>query len=412
VANVDAMAHIQQGLAALSRLPDSPERLRHELTLQTMLGAAVIYTSRFNAPEVVRAFARARELSEQVGDMPQLFTVLRGLWSFYLMRSDLTTASKLADHLLRLAQRHTDPELFLEAHRAVATSRFFLGEQTAVMPHLERGLELSEVRRRAVLTFRHGQDTAVMFLLYKSFNLWIRGYPDQALQNLQRMMRLSRQHTDVYSRSHASTVGLFLYQWRRETHFIHEQLKVCLALADQLGVPFLMSLCTVFQGWVQTQQGRFDQGITQIRRGIADYRATGLGVVCTCMLALLAEAHQQAGHIAEGLRTVLEALDLVDQHGERWWEAELHRLQAEFLLQGTTPDVARAETVLHHAIAVARSQQAKSLELRSTMSLCRLWQQQGKHRQAQKTLRDIYAWFTEGHDTADLQEAKALLDTM
>lgn len=411
-AHADAIAHAQQGLAALDTLPESPEHWRYELALQTMLGTALSFTRGYGAADVVHAYARARKLCEQVGDMPQLVTVLRGLWLFYLARSELPTAYELGEHLLRLARSRNDRALFLEAHRAIATSLFFLGEQAAVLTHLERGLTLYDMPSQNTLSIQDSLDTGERFLHYKALNLWLRGYPEQALETVHQMLRLSQQPADAYSRSHALTLSAVLYIWRRETEAVHERVAAGLALAEEHLFPLPLALGTTFQGWVLAQQGRHDEGLAQMRRGITAYRATGTELFTTCMLALLSEVYRQVGQIEEGLRVLVEALDLADKKGERLWEAELYRLQAEFLLQQATPDVAQAEAVLHQALVVARNQQVKSLELRTTISLCCLWQQQGKHRQAQNILGQLYDWFTEGHNTADLKEAKALLDTL
>jgi predicted ATPase/DNA-binding winged helix-turn-helix (wHTH) protein/class 3 adenylate cyclase len=410
-AHLDAMAHVQKGLKALALLPESPERLQYELTLQTMLAAALTFTKGYSAPEVVRTFARARELSEQVGDMQQLFTVLRGLWWLYLVRSELPTAYELGDYLLRLAQHQNDSALLLEAHRALGTSQFFLGEQVAVEPHLACGLKLYNARQHRALTIQYGQDTDIMLLYYTALNLWLRGYPDQALYTIHQMLSQSQQRTH-YSRSHALNAAAVLHQWLGETSVVYERVKASIALAEEHVFPYVLALGTILQGWVRTQQGDLDAGIEQIHRGLAAYRSMGVEIVITYILTLLAEAYQQAGNIAEGLRILAEALALVDKNGERFWEVELYRLQAELLLQQAAPDVEQAETILHHALAVSRTQQVKSLELRATISLCRLWQQKGKRRQARDTLKKIYFWFTEGHNTTDLKEAKALLDTI
>jgi predicted ATPase/DNA-binding winged helix-turn-helix (wHTH) protein len=411
LAHLEAIAYVQQGLAALAAIADVSERHRHELMLQTMLGGSLAFTRGYGAPEAIHAYARAYQLCELVGDMPQQFAVVRGLWLAYLARSELATANEFGESLLRLAQRQNAPTLLFGAHRAIATSLFFMGQQTAVVPHLERCLAFSSGPSTHAVRPHSGQYTEVMFLLYKAMNLWLRGYPDQSLQTMEQMLQLSQQYADVYSRSHALTLAAILHQWRRETAAVHARIEASLALANEQAFPFVQALSTIFQGWVLAQQSRQDEGIAQMCHGIATYRATGTALASTYMLTLLAEGYRQAGQIEAGLRTLTESLTLAHTHGERWWEAELYRLQGEFLLLQVTPDVARAETALQQALAVARNQQVKSLELRATISLCRLWRQQGQHRQAQDLLRGIYDWFTEGHDTADLTEARALVES-
>jgi predicted ATPase len=408
---LDAIAHAQAGLQALDALTDAPERHQHELTLQTTLGVALTYTRGYGAPEVVRAFERARKLSEQVGDIPQLFTVLRGVWLIFLMRGDLPTASELGDQLLRLAQDHDDSDLLLEAHRAAGTSLFFLGKQTDVVPHLKHGLALHDMQQHRALSIQYGQGTDIMFLFYSALSLWLRGYPDQALQTVNQMLKRSQQRTP-YHRSHALLMSAFVHQWRGELPLVHERIEASAALAQEHAFPTVLAIAKTFQGWVLTRQGLHQEGIALIRQGIADYRAMGAELIRPFMLALLAEGYHEAGNVDAGLHALTEAHVIVDKNGERWWEAELYRLKAELLLQQTVPDVTQADVALQQALTVARAQEVKSLELRAAVSLCRLWRQQAKGRQARDRLKELDHWFSEGYDTADLKEAKSLLNTV
>lgn len=410
-AHLDAIAHARRGLAALSALTDLLERRRCELSLQTMLGVALTYTRGHGAPEVARAFARARELSELVGDVQQLFNVFRGMWLIYFMHSELSTASELGDQLLRLAQGHNDPALLVESYRAVSAGLFFLGEQTAVVPYLERGLTLHDTLPKRPLPIQYGQDTDIMLLLYTAMNQWLRGYPDQSQQTIQQMLRRSQSRAH-YNRCHAFVFSAFVHQWRGEIDVVHERVEASIALAHEYVLPMMLALGRIFRGWVLAQRGQYEDGIVAIRRGITDYRAMGAELALTCMLAMLIEVYLEMGDIEAALHTLADAFALVDKNGERWWEAELYRLQAELLLRQATPDVAQAKAALHKALTVARRQEVKSLELRAAMSLCRLWRQQEKGGQVCDQLKEIYSWFCEGYHTADLKAAKALLRTV
>lgn len=410
-AHLDAIAHAQQGLETLAVLPDSPERHQHELTLQATLGVALTYTRGYRAPEVAAAFDRARELSEQINDIPQLFTVLRGMWHICLMRSELPIAYELGERLLGLAQDYDDASLLLEAHRAVGTTLFFLGKQADVVPHLAHGITFYDTQQPRVLPIQYGQDTEVILWQYTAFNLWLRGYPEQATHAIQQMLIRSQQRTH-YHRSHGLIMSAHLHQWCGEPHVVHEQVEACVALAREHVFPSVLAIGKIFQGWVQVQQGQHREGIEQIHRGITDYRAMGAEISRTFFLALLAECYHKTGDIEAGFQTLTEATALADKNGESWWESELYRLRAQLLLQQVTPDVTQAESALNQAVVVARSQSAKSLELRATMSLCYLWQQQGKRNQAHDLLGKIYRWFTEGYDTADLKKAKSLLNKL
>ena len=200
-----------------------------------------------------------------------------------------------------------------------------------------------------------------------------------------------------------------LRQWRRETDDASRHIDRSLDLADKVGSALLKPRGLTLQGWVLAQRGEHEEGIALFQRGIADYRAQGAVLTCTHMLAMLAESYGAIGEIDKGLAAIAEALDLAHTHDERWWEADLRRLQAELRLQRDEPDVSQAEADLQWALTVAREQEAKSLELRAATSLARLLQKQGNAAQAQTLLEQIYNWFTEGFDTLDLQAARALL---
>ena len=203
-----------------------------------------------------------------------------------------------------------------------------------------------------------------------------------------------------------------VYQWHRNVLAVHEQAEAAVALSTEQGFTLWAAWGTSLRGWALAMQGQGDEGLTQVRQGIAACRAAGNILFVPYFGALLAEACAHLGHTEDGLQALAEAQTLIDQHEERWWEAEVHRLRGVLLLRQPGTQQAEAETWLQQALAIARRQQAKSLELRAAMSLTRLWQQQGKRAEARELLAPVYGWFTEGFDTADLQEAKALLDAL
>ena len=204
----------------------------------------------------------------------------------------------------------------------------------------------------------------------------------------------------------------FVYQWRRDMPAVQEQAEAAVALATEQGFPLLAAGGTSVRGWALAMQGQGEEGIAQVRQGIVAYRATGAALFVPYFCTVLAEVSAHLGHTEDGLQALAEAHTLVEQHEERYWEAEIYRLRGVLLLRQTGTSQAEAETWLQRALDVARRQQAKSLELRAAMSLARLWQRQGKRGEARELLAPIYDWFTEGFDTADLQEAKALLDEL
>ena len=411
-ANLEAISHLTKGLEVLRTLPDSPERLQHELDLQITLGQALMVSKGYAAPEVGHTYARARALCQQVGETPQLFPVLRGLWNFYVIRMELRTGRELAEQLLSLAQRAQDPALLQQAHSALAGALVHLGEFSATQAHLQQGLALYDPPQHRALAFRLGYDLRVFFLAYMTRPLWLLGYPDQALQRSHEALTLAQELAHPFSLAYALNFAAWVHQFRREGEATQARVEVTIALAREQGFSLWLALGTVLWGWALAEQGQSDAGVIQIREGMAAYRATGAEVDRSYCLALLAEAYGQGKRYDEGLAVLEEALALTGQYASVIWEAEIHRLKGVLLLARPTENQVEAEACFHEALAIARHQQAKSLELRAAMSLARLWPQQGKRAEARELLAPVYGWFTEGFDTTDLQEAKTLLETL
>jgi TOMM system kinase/cyclase fusion protein len=409
-AHLEAISHLTKGLEVLTTLPDSPERLQHELDMQITLGQALTVTKGYAAPEVGHTYARARALCQQVGETPQLFPVLRGLWNFYLIRMELRTARELAEQLLSLAQRVQDPALLQQAHSALAGALVHLGEFAATQAHLQQGLALYDPPQHRALALRLGIDLGVFFLAYMTRPLWLLGYPDQALQRSQEALTLAQELAHPYSLAYALAFAAWVHQFRREGHATQARAEALRALTREQGIALFLAFGTVHRGWALAEQGQSMEGMVQVREGMAAYRATGAEVDRPYLLALLAEAYGQGKWDDEGLTVLEEALALMDHHASVLWEAEIHRLKGALLLARSAEHQVEAEACFHQALAIARRQQAKSLELRAATSLARLWQQQGKRTDAYALLAPVYGWFTEGFDTADLQEAKVLLE--
>ena len=417
----EASAQLIAALELLETLPESRERLQQELLVQTTLGPVLSVAKGYAAPEVERSYTRARELCQLVGDTPQLGPVLWGLHRFYLIRAEHRTAQELAEQLLSLSQHTPASPLFLAAHTGLASALVFQGELIAARGHLLQELSLSDAQERRALAFRYGVDPGVLRHGWAAHDLWTLGYPEAALQQSQATLALAQELAHPYSVAVALAMAALVQQYRRDLPGVHARGEAFLTLATEHGFPYFMAWGAILRGWVLAAQGQAEEGIAQIRQGLAAYRATGAESFRPYMLALLAEAYGRAGQAEEGLAVVAEALAAVHTTGERWWEAELHRLQGELLLiQGTGRDssrtaptepsmMAEAEACFQQALDVARRQEAKSLELRAAMSLSRLWQRQGKRHEARELLAEVYGWFTEGFETADLQEAKTLL---
>jgi len=421
-ANVEAISHLTKGLELLNALPDTVDRTQKELDLQTTLGLALMATEGYAAPRVEKAYTRARELCQQVGETSQLFPVLRGLCSFYLIRGKLETARELAEELMSLARNAQDPTLLLQAHRALGTALFYHGEVGLSEAHLEQAITLydsHQYRSHAFLDYL--TDPGVACLSNAALALWLLGYPNQAHQRSYQALTLAQALRDPHTLAFTLHFAAWLHQFRREGQLTQERAEAVTALSAEQGFPVWLAQGTVLRGWALAEQGQEEEGSVQIRQGMTTWQATGAELNRPYFLALLAEAYEKAGHRKEGLTVLAEALATVDRTGERNYEAELYRLKGKLLLtqesknqkeKGKNKNVSEAEACFRSALEIARRQSAKSLELRAVLSMSRLWQRQGKTEEAHQMLAEIYGWFTEGFDTADLKEAKALLEEL
>jgi predicted ATPase len=408
-AYVEAINHLTKGLEVLMTLPDTLERARQELEMQTALGPVLMAVKGYASLDTERAYARARELCHRVGETPQLFPVLHGLWRFHMVRAELQTTRDLADQLFSLAQRVKDPSLLMEAHRALGQTMFWLGEPAPARTHLEQGMALYDPQQHRSHAFVYGQNSGVLCRSFAALPIWVLGYPDQALQSIHEALTLAQELAHPFSLTFAMTIAATVHQFRREGQGVQERAETVIALSTEQGFPYWLDYGTILRGWALTSQGEGVEAIAQMRQGLVAYKAVGGELNRPYFFSLLAEAYGKVGQPEEGLTVLVEALAIVGNTGQRYWEAELHRRKGELLLMQHGQKVGEAEECFQKALDIASRQQAKSLELRAAMSLSRLWEQEGKQEEAHQLLAEIYGWFTEGFDTADLQEAKALL---
>jgi predicted ATPase len=408
-AHLEAMHHLTRGLEVLTALPETAERIQYELVLQTTLGSVLMAIKGQGAPEVGQAYARARELCRQVGETPQLFPILCGLWRFYLVRAEYQTARELAEQCFSLAQPVDDAALLLQAHFALGVSLLWHGEVVPARAHLEQGIALYNLQEHRALAFRAGIDLGVWCLAHAAQALWLLGYPDQALRRSHEALLLAQEVSHPPSLAAVQFYVAFIHCYRREAPATQERAEAAMALANAQGLPQWLTVGRLLRGWALAMQGQAEEGIAQMRPSLAAWRAMGSGLAVSHYLVLLAEAYGRAGQAEEGLRLLAEALVHQDTTGEVYWAAEVYWLKGQLLLRQAVPDEAQAETCLLQALDIARRQQTKSCGLRAATSLARLWQKHCKRDEARELLAPIYGWFTEGFDTADLQEAKALL---
>jgi class 3 adenylate cyclase/predicted ATPase len=411
-ANQEAVRHLRTGLALLATLPETPARTQQELDLHMALGPVLMTTRGYAAAEVEQTYSRALALCQQLGETPQRFAALHGLWRFYNTSGRLATAREVGEQLLTLAQRQHDATRRIVAHVTLGVTSAWMGAFTAARPHFEQGSALTDPAAQRMLALRYGLAPGAQCLGYAALTLWCLGAPDQGLERSQAACTLARELEHPLSLAGALFLVARLHLLRGEAYAAQDQAEACIALSTEHTLPQLLPQGRFVLGWALAAQGQGEEGVTLMRQGVTDVRATGNRVTPPSLLAVLAEVSGTLGQVDAGLSIVTEALELVEQTGARWYEAETYRIKGTVLLHQAVPEAAQAEACFQQALAIARRQEAKSWELRAATSLARLWQAQGKRQDAYDLLAPVYEWFTEGFDTADLQEAKELLETL
>ncbi len=409
-ASREAAQLARRGLATLGSLPETRERRELEFALQIALGNILIATRGYGSPDVEQAYARARHLCQQLGETTNLLPALYGLYVNRLARADYRKAMEFGQEFLGLAERLEAPAVIVGC-RTVGVPLFFMGEMEEARRKLEQGVSIYDEARHRPLTWFYGGEPGMVCHNYLAWTLWLQGCPDRALEHSREAIRLGREVAHAQSQAQALAGSALLHQYRRETQQTLELAEAAITLASEQGLALWLGWGTILRGWAMTEQGQTAEGIERIRRGIEGTRATGAGMWQTYLLCLLAEAYGKAGRPDDGLAALAEVPALIEQSEERYWEAEMHRLRGELLRQRGDQPV-ECESSFQQAIGIARRQGAKSLELRATMSLARLWKQQDKGDRGRQALAEIHDWFTEGFETPDLKEAKALLESL
>jgi len=401
----------RRGLKLLSRLPDSPKRVRRELELQLALGSALIAAKGYAADAVRESYVRARELCSQTDDAMQLFRVLRGLWFHHIVRGDLDATLELSREQLGIAERVQDPGLLLEAHFVMGGVLFYLGRLTESRSHLEAAIELYDPTLHASHASIYNIEPGANCRRMLASVLWPAGYPDTALRRSREAIELADKYSHYFTMGYALFTAITVHGLRGQPEAAAPMADSFVALAADQGFPVMAAMAAFFRGWIVAERSREVEGSLEMSRALAEFERSGSRLFGVFYRVLLAESLLKIGHVEKGLATLAEASDLMAATNERFAEAELHRVKGELLLrQGTATDA--VEECFHRALAVARSQGAKSWELRAAMSLARLWVDQGRRAEARELLQRVYDWFTEGHETRDLRDAKALLDEL
>lgn len=406
-AHQEAVDHLTRGLELVADLDPAPEQIELELDLQVSMGKALLALYGYASPKVDQAFTRARELCHALDNPPQLIQVLLAQGAFHLMRGDLNTAREDAEQVLRLAQQVGDARLILTSHLVSGAAALYLAEYDKAREHLEEVVDLYDPAQHRDLAYQQGQDPGVQAIAFLSRILWLQGYPEQALAQCMEVHTLSEELDHPYTSTIAALHAATLRAWVRWWPACQEHAARSMELAQRGRFGMRVANAMVLHGIAAAHQGHLAEGIDELTQGLFKWEASGAGLVAFGR-ACLAEAHALAGHREEGLRASDESLY---PSQEAWWLPEQYRLRAELLLQAPGAE-AEAEALLRKAADLARSQKARSLELRALTSLVRLQSQQGRRAEELARLAACYASFTEGFELPDLRDAQSLLEEL
>jgi len=392
---------------------------REQIKLQVALIAALIHVKGYAAPETKAASQQARRLIDQAEALGEpledpllLFSVLYGLWVANYVAFDGDLVRKLAAEFLARAENQRATVPLMIGHRVMGISLLFTGDIVKSRVHFDQAIALYDPVAHPPLATRFGHDNRVAVSSLGSLALWALGYPEAALAATQRALKDAREIGQAATLMYALSIPLYTIVLCGDFRTADMQSREVAALADEKGAPLWKAYGTMFQGFIFGLTGQARNASQLITRGIAAYRSTGSTVFMPWYLSNLAVAYAEASQFDDAWRCVREATAALEATKETWCEAEVHRIAGEIALKSPEPDTAKAQAYFTRALEISRRQQAKSWELRAAMSLARLWRDQGKPQQARELLAPVYGWFTEGFDTRDLKEAKALLEEL
>jgi predicted ATPase len=411
-ANREAITHLNKGLELLATLPATPERASRELALQIALGSPLIATKGMS-PEVWHAYSRARAICKEAGESEELvFRATWGLWSHTNAHGKIEIAQELADELLQMAQRLNDTGFLLQALHAQWTIDFYSGSAADAQKHVDKGFALYRADEHHAHAFVYaGHDPGVCALSLGALNLWLLGYPDQARKSCLKALNLAKELAHTHSLAWGFGYPAMVYAACGDRDKAKARTEELIALSNEHGFPHWLSLGTAIEGWVLSVDGRHSEAIAKILEALRMLQESGFHFWQTYELAVLGEVCLKAGQAEQGLNVLNEEIERIRQPGRRFYESELFRLRAELMLMQTPEDFSRAETDIRQALDIARRQNAKSHELRAVVSAYRLAQRQGEDSEGRIKLSELYESFKEGHDTRDLIEARALLES-
>jgi predicted ATPase len=408
-AHQEAGVLAQRGLEMLRLLPEATECAKQELKLQTMLGQSLMVAKGYAVPEVEKAFIRARELSLQLNELIQLFRAEFSLAIVYVVRAEYERSFDHGEQCLRLAENSRDQAMLMQSHWVIGLSQCYLGKFAAARDHFEQTIAIHDDAGIDSAVSMYG---AVLSRAHLARMLLYLGYPDQAQQAMNEAMAKAERLRHPIGAANTLALAAYLEAFHRHAQKTLELSSATARHAEEHGLPYYAAVAMLTRGWALAMQNQEEEGILLIRQGLAASLSIGTKQQHGYFLALLTEALNQAGRVEEGLDALREGIDVAQQTNEPFYAAELYRLRGEALVKQGIVSPSEAGSCFQRAIEIARQQQAKSFELRAVMSLAWLWRQQGKREEGRAILADIYDWFTEGFDTADLKDARVLLDEL
>ena len=422
-AHHEADALARRGLSALNAVAPSSERDRQELGLRMILGVSAMSLKGFAADEVQDIYEGAIALCRSDDSAGEAFRAQWLLGLFYYFRAELRRCHTIAEQLVDRAGGLADPLFACESACAFGVTLVDLGRFDSALEQFGKVATLCELQRERQTKAFAGQDPAVTSDCYAARALWARGYPDRAMVRIGRACATAHPLAPTETRVIASYFTAHLHQLRGETRLAQDHAESALAIADEYGLSVWVALARIIRGWARVEQGALDEGVDELRRGLAAYAATGARLWRAQSLGLLAQALTKAGQFDDASAAVLEALDLVLATGEDGSAADLHRIHGDLLLAraaalkrspGAGPRIPErvatdVEACLTRALSLARTQHAKSWELRAALSLARLYQWQHRAADAVTLISPLVEWFTEGRDTADVKAARAFV---
>ncbi|MFZ0208457.1 MAG: adenylate cyclase, partial [Roseiarcus sp.] len=415
----EAVAQLTRAIDQIASLPATPARRAEQIRLQVALITPFFHLKGYIAPETKAAADRARlliEEAEALGEPPEdpllLFSVLYGFWNVNVLAFNGDAVRELGAQFLALAERRGAPAPRMIGHRLLGSALIFTGDIAEGRAHLDRGIALYDPAAHRSLATRFGQDMGVTILSWRHQSLWVLGYPEAALADVEDVLEQAREIGQVGSLIYARAWAPWTQMHCGNYAAAKAQLDELLVLVEEKGALFWKASVMMSQAVSLVLLGKAADAVQMFTRWLGLRQSTGATLGLPYRLSYFARAYMELGQFDNAWRCIDEAISMIATTKETWGEAEVNRVAGEIARLSHGPDEAKAEGYFERALSIARSQQAKSWELRAAMSMARFWRDRGNRDEARDLLAPIYGWFTEGFDTLDLKEAKALLDAL